>query len=114
MISTSDLKNALLRLGYASVDDKTVHSIISEVDQKYVASLSSPLVSLPPPLRLTSPSALPSFSRRGSIGFDDFLEIAAGLKELSIESAFTHIALGEEGTHPLSAPISVDRSGGGA
>ena len=32
------------------------------------------------------------FGRKGAIEFHDYLDIAAGLKELSLENAFTHLA----------------------
>ena len=52
MITTADLKHALSRLGYSSVDEDTIGHILQEVD----------------------------FDRKGSINFEDFIEIAAGLK----------------------------------
>lgn len=55
MITTADLKHALSRLGYSSVDEDTIGHILQEVD----------------------------FDRKGSINFEDFIEIAAGLKGAS-------------------------------
>ena len=52
MITTADLKHALSRLGYSAVDEDTIGQILQEVD----------------------------FDRKGSINFEDFIEIAAGLK----------------------------------
>nr|AOR81602.1 glycerol-3-phosphate dehydrogenase [Phaffia rhodozyma] len=83
MITAKDLKHALSRLGYSSVEDETIQAIISEVD----------------------------FDRRGAIFFDDFCELAAGMKELSIDSAFTHITMGD--SDYFRNKISPEKSGGG-
>ncbi|BEI85137.1 hypothetical protein CcaverHIS002_0505380 [Cutaneotrichosporon cavernicola] len=53
------------------------------------------------------------FTRKGAVDFQDFLDIAAGLKELQLDSAFTHLAkLGDD--KEQRPRISVERSGGGA
>lgn len=87
-ITASDLKNALSRLGYSSIDDSTVENIIDEVD----------------------------FHKAGAVYFDDFLEVAAGLKELSIETAFSSIVFGDgdDDDDTFHAGIPVEKSGGGA
>jgi hypothetical protein len=46
--------------------------------------------------------------------FADIVQIAAGLKELQIESAFTHLAKLEEDTARPARATPVERSGGGA
>lgn len=109
MITTKDLSHALSRLGYSSVSDDTITEILQEVD----------------------------FDRKGSINFEDFIEIAAGLKgasfpcsitapktaadlctspsaELSLHSAFSHIAMQDDASQEhLAEPITTLRSGGG-
>jgi len=62
-ITRADLLNAMKKMGYAS-SNETADSILREVD----------------------------FGRKGAIEFQEYLDIAAGLKELHIESAFTHLA----------------------
>lgn len=72
------------------------------------------------------------FGRKGEIDFQDYLDIAAGLKELQLENAFTHLAQLDSsrkeagardiGGHAHEASerreqrrkIPVERSGGGA
>jgi len=62
-ITRSDLLHAMQNMGYdASID--RADGILREVD----------------------------FGRKGEIDFQDYLDIAAGLKELQLESAFTHLA----------------------
>ncbi|GMK55798.1 hypothetical protein CspeluHIS016_0208540 [Cutaneotrichosporon spelunceum] len=82
-ITRADILRAMKDMGYPA-DSEVAASILQEVD----------------------------FARKGAIDFQDFLDIAAGLKELQLESAFTHLArLGEDKERPR---ISVERSGGGA
>lgn len=61
MITTADLSHALSRLGYSAVSNDTIAEILQEVD----------------------------FDRKGSINFEDFIEIAAGLKGASPPSSLT-------------------------
>lgn len=85
-ITKADLVFAMKQMGY-DASDATAARILSEVD----------------------------FGRKGSLDFQDFLDIAAGLKELQIESAFTHLAKLDEKFDPDAVPaIPVERSGGGA
>lgn len=86
-IDRKDILRAMSNAGYGS-SVQTADGILSEVD----------------------------FGRKGSIDFQDFLDIAAGLKELQLDSAFTHLAkLGEDDQPaPERKKIPVERSGGGA
>ncbi|TXT13074.1 hypothetical protein VHUM_01475 [Vanrija humicola] len=86
-IDRKDILRAMANAGYGS-SVETADGILAEVD----------------------------FGRKGSIDFQDFLDIAAGLKELQLDSAFTHLAkLGEdEQPAPERKKIPVERSGGGA
>ncbi|WWD17998.1 hypothetical protein CI109_102445 [Kwoniella shandongensis] len=101
-ITRSDLVHAMTEMGYnASIE--AADSILREVD----------------------------FGRKGEIGFQEYLDIAAGMKELKLETAFTHLAqldssrkMGEKaqiGPHANDdgaqresrRKIPVERSGGG-
>lgn len=62
-ITRDDLIHAMTNMGY-NASTETADSILREVD----------------------------FGRKGAIEFQEFLDIAAGLKELKLESAFTHLA----------------------
>jgi glycerol-3-phosphate dehydrogenase len=100
-ITRADLINAMKQMGYES-STETADSILREVD----------------------------FGRKGYIEFQEYLDIAAGLKELRLESAFTHLAQldstrkiseGKIGSHAEDSDaerstrrkIPVERSGGG-
>ncbi|WWC99511.1 hypothetical protein V866_006414 [Kwoniella sp. B9012] len=101
-ITKDDLIHAMANMGY-DASTELADSILREVD----------------------------FGRKGFVDFQDYLDIAAGLKELSLESAFTHLAqldssrkIGEKaqiGPHADDASsqrdtrrkIPVERSGGG-
>lgn len=63
-ISKDDVLHTMEKLGYSEANDETAQDIIREVD----------------------------FERKGAVEFPDFLEIAAGMKELQLESAFTELA----------------------
>ncbi|WVQ85348.1 hypothetical protein IAT38_007513 [Cryptococcus sp. DSM 104549] len=102
-ITRADLIHAMTQMGYDS-SVESADSILREVD----------------------------FGRKGEIEFSDYLDIAAGLKELQLENAFTHLAqldssrkmegAREVGGHADEATerreerrkIPVERSGGGA
>jgi glycerol-3-phosphate dehydrogenase len=62
-ITRADLLNAMKNMGY-NASEEVADSILREVD----------------------------FGRKGAIEFQEYLDIAAGLKELKLESAFTHLA----------------------
>ncbi|KAJ9107271.1 hypothetical protein QFC21_000718 [Naganishia friedmannii] len=103
-ITKVDLMHAMRDMGYAD-DEEVATSILREVDM----------------------------GRKGHVQLHDFLEIAAGMKELQLENAFTHLAhIGDIG-HSVSngdpagprakeysaqradvKAISVERTGGGA
>ncbi|KAL7423798.1 mitochondrial glycerol-3-phosphate dehydrogenase [Cryptotrichosporon argae] len=106
-ITRADLVAAMQKMGYASSTERA-DTILAEVD----------------------------FGRKGAVDFQDYLDIAAGLKELQLESAFTHLAqldterkqgegdgqpLGTVGPHAADdsgkraerRQIPVERSGGG-
>jgi len=101
-ITRDDLLHAMTNMGYDS-SIETADSILREVD----------------------------FGRKGAIEFQEYLDIAAGLKELKIENAFTHLAqlgtsrnlaegdaVGEHaneqsGERAARRKIPVERSGGG-
>ncbi|WVF70763.1 hypothetical protein IAT40_005557 [Kwoniella sp. CBS 6097] len=102
-ITKADLIHAMTEMGY-DASSELADSILREVD----------------------------FGRKGFVDFQDYLDIAAGLKELSLESAFTHLAqldssrkIGHEkaqiGPHATDGgekreerrKIPVERSGGG-
>ena len=53
------------------------------------------------------------YKLKGAIEFQDFLAIAAGLKELQLESAFTHLAQLDQSRLEDGAPGMVDAGGGG-
>ncbi|KAK8865817.1 hypothetical protein IAR55_000964 [Kwoniella newhampshirensis] len=101
-ITRADLIHAMTEMGYnASIE--AADSILREVD----------------------------FGKKGEIGFQEYLDIAAGMKELKLESAFTHLAqldssreMGDKaqiGPHAdddssqrtTRRKIPVERSGGG-
>lgn len=64
-IDRGDLQAAITRMGYErAADAETAENILDEVD----------------------------FNHKGYVEFSDYLDIAAGVKELSRESAFTHVA----------------------
>lgn len=71
-VDEDDLMHVMEKMGYA--DKKEVaHNILQEVD----------------------------FNRKGNIEFHDFLDIAAGMKELQLDNAFTHLAgMDKEERHP--------------
>lgn len=105
-ITRADLLHAMKNMGY-NASEELADSILREVD----------------------------FGRKGAIEFQEYLDIAAGLKELKLESAFTHLAQldssrdlaegdavgkyaqeqseGREGREGVRN-IPVERSGGGA
>jgi glycerol-3-phosphate dehydrogenase len=101
-ITRADLLHAMVQMGYDS-SSEAADSILREVD----------------------------FGRKGAIEFQDYLDIAAGLKELQLESAFTHLAQldttrkiaevdavghhADEESHQRESrrKIPVERSGGG-
>ncbi|WWC58421.1 uncharacterized protein I303_100961 [Kwoniella dejecticola CBS 10117] len=101
-ITKDDLIHAMTNMGY-DASTEMADSILREVD----------------------------FGRKGFVDFQDYLDIAAGLKELQLESAFTHLAqldssrkIGEKGrigSHANDSSeqrdsrrkIPVERSGGG-
>lgn len=89
VITSDDIVRAMKNAGYDANPDLAA-SILKEVD----------------------------FTRKGAVDFQDFLDIAAGLKELQLDSAFTHLAkLGAEDKDRAEAArkrVSVERSGGGA
>ncbi|ORX34271.1 putative glycerol-3-phosphate dehydrogenase [Kockovaella imperatae] len=62
-ITRADLLKAMTQMGY-DASAETADNILREVD----------------------------FGRKGAIEFQDYLDIAAGLKELHLENAFTHLA----------------------
>ncbi|EIW72687.1 hypothetical protein TREMEDRAFT_70788 [Tremella mesenterica DSM 1558] len=62
-ITRADLSQAMTRMGY-DASTETADNILREVD----------------------------FGRKGAIEFQEYLDIAAGLKELQLENAFTHLA----------------------
>lgn len=82
-ITQEDILVAMKNMGYAA-NPEVARGILQEVD----------------------------FGRKGAIDFADFLDIAAGLKELKIESAFTHLAKLDEENERRKIPV--ERSGGGA
>ena len=103
-IAKDDLVHAMKDMGYAE-DQEVANNILREVD----------------------------FGRKGYVELHDFLEIAAGMKELQLENAFTHLAHMEDVGHSVSngdpagpraqedsakradvKAISVERTGGGA
>lgn len=77
-IDEKDLLNAMQKMGYAE-NENIAHNIMQEVD----------------------------FGRKGNIEFHDFLEIAAGMKELHLDNAFTHLAGMDKVTHELSKEESI-------
>ncbi|WWC86090.1 uncharacterized protein L201_000961 [Kwoniella dendrophila CBS 6074] len=102
-ISKDDLIHAMTTMGY-NASTEIADSVLREVD----------------------------FGRKGFVDFQDYLDIAAGLKELQLESAFTHLAqldtsrklnhtkaqIGEHATdsseqRDTRRKIPVERSGGG-
>ena len=101
-ITRADLLSAMKQLGYEA-STETADNILREVD----------------------------FGRKGAIEFQEYLDVAAGMKELQLESAFTHLAqldttrklaegdaagehAGEDSnTRAERRKIPVERSGGG-
>jgi len=63
-ISPDDLRKTMTRFGFKT-NDKTVRDILREVDA----------------------------DQNGSLGLEEFLDVAAGLKQLQISNAFTDIAM---------------------
>lgn len=82
-ITQEDILVAMKNMGY-DANPEVAHGILQEVD----------------------------FTRKGAIDFSDFLDIAAGLKELHLDNAFTHLA--KLGAPEGATNVSVERSGGGA
>lgn len=62
-LDNRDLKEVLERLGYKEVEDSTIKGIVNEVD----------------------------FSKTGALHFEDFLDVMAAIKDVQLDSAFTHI-----------------------
>lgn len=64
-IDRSDLEHAITQMGYThAADAEAAENILNEVD----------------------------FAHKGFVDFPDYLDLAAGVKELHLESAFTHVA----------------------
>lgn len=72
-IDEKDLLHAMQKMGYAETQD-VAKNILREVD----------------------------FNRKGAVEFHDFLDIAAGMKELQLENAFTHLAGIDKSGHDMS------------
>ena len=49
------------------------------------------------------------FGRKGNIEFHDFLDIAAGMKELHLDNAFTHLAGMDKVSHELTKEESIGK-----
>ncbi|BGP51636.1 mitochondrial glycerol-3-phosphate dehydrogenase [Rhodotorula kratochvilovae] len=64
-IDTQDLSKTYQKLGYTDVDEKVIRNVIKEVD----------------------------VDKDGSISFDEYLDVAAGAKQVHLHNAFTDIAL---------------------
>lgn len=87
-ITQSDITHAMEKMGYKNADKAISAGILAEVD----------------------------FHRKGMVQFPEFLEIAAGMKELNLESAFTHVAKLDKSPSPSvsdSDPVGKHGHGGG-
>jgi len=62
-LDNSDLKEVLERLGYKDVEDSVIKGIVNEVD----------------------------FSKAGALHFENFLDVVSAIKDVQLDSAFTHI-----------------------
>ncbi|TNY23099.1 FAD dependent oxidoreductase-domain-containing protein [Rhodotorula diobovata] len=64
-IDTQDLTKTYRKLGYSDVDEQTIQNVIKEVD----------------------------VNQDGGISFDEYLDVAAGAKQVHLHNAFTDVAL---------------------
>ncbi|GAA6021386.1 hypothetical protein JCM10207_002031 [Rhodosporidiobolus poonsookiae] len=69
-INAGDLAKTMTKLGFKDVDKKVVKDVIREVDA----------------------------DGDGTVNLEEYLDVAAGLKEVSLHNTFTDIALGKEAT----------------
>ncbi|POY70660.1 putative Glycerol-3-phosphate dehydrogenase [Rhodotorula taiwanensis] len=69
-IAADDLRKTMNKLGFDKVDEKTVKGVLSEVDS----------------------------DNDGQVSFEEYLDVAAGVKEIHLHNAFTDVAFSDKAT----------------